>query len=259
MIDRCNHWTLCKERVVYLLRSLEDQEIVVLNDKNRDILQKALRLFIENQEECPVCIDTLDAPLITHCKHVFCGNCIRKVVQAQGKCPMCRAPLSEDKLLELAPESSGSDVSEIDSETQSSKTEAMLKILQAALKSPGSKVIIFSQWQVAKCSKLMLPARMMMLIEDELQFFRTKFLTIIENLLKSNGYKYTRIDGSMTPTARDKAMEALQDDPDCRIMLASLAVCSVGLNLVSADTVILSDSCRRKQVCSVQKIYCWLT
>lgn len=52
----------------------------------------------------------------------------------------------------------------------------------------------------------------------------------------------------MTPKARDSAMEALQDDPECRIMLASLAVCSVGLNLVSADTVILSDSCGYTQL-----------
>lgn len=37
-------------------------------------------------------------------------------------------------------------------------------------------------------------------------------------------------------------MRALQDDPDTKIMLASLAVCSVGLNLVAADTVVLTDS-----------------
>lgn len=144
--SRCNHWTLCKERVIDLLKTLEDQDVVVLNEKNREILQQALRLFIENQEECPVCIDTLDAPLITHCKHVFCGECIRKVVQTQQKCPMCRTPLSEDHLLEPAPETSGGEVGQLDSETQSSKTEAMLKILHATLKNPGSKIIIFSQW-----------------------------------------------------------------------------------------------------------------
>lgn len=142
---RCNHWTLCKERVVDLLQSLEDQDVVVLNDKNREILQQALRIFIENQEECPVCIDTLNAPLITHCKHVFCGGCIRKVVQTQAKCPMCRTPLTEDHLLEPAPETSGADDG-LDMETQSSKTEAIFKIIQATLKYDGSKIIIFSQW-----------------------------------------------------------------------------------------------------------------
>lgn len=132
--------------MVDLLKTLEGQDVVVLNDKNREILQQALRLFIENQEECPVCIDTLSAPVITHCKHVFCGSCIRKVIETQGKCPMCRTLLLENHLLEPAPETSGEDDGELDIETQSSKTEAMLKIVQATLKNKGSKIIIFSQW-----------------------------------------------------------------------------------------------------------------
>lgn len=216
----CNHWTLCKQRIVDLLKSLEDQDVVVFNDKNREILQQALRLVIESQEECPVCIDDLSSPVITHCKHVFCGDCIRKVIQTQGKCPMCRAKLdSEDQLLEPAPESSGQEQeNQLDADTQSSKTEALLQILKATLKNSGSKVIIFSQW--------------------------TSFLTIIENQLKANGYKYTRIDGSMTTASRDAALRTLEGDPDTKIMLASLAVCSVGLNLVAADTVILADSCK---------------
>ncbi|KAI3402201.1 hypothetical protein diail_130 [Diaporthe ilicicola] len=213
----CNSWTLCKERIVDLLKTLEDQAVVVLNDKNRAILQKALRLFIESQDECPVCIDNLSAPVITHCKHVFCGDCIRKVVETQARCPMCRSPLAEDQLLEPAPETAGDEEGDKpEAEAQSSKTEALLKILQATLKNKGSKVIVFSQW--------------------------TSFLTIIEHQLKEAGYGHTRIDGSMTPAARDSAMRALQDDPNTRIMLASLAVCSVGLNLVAADTVVLADS-----------------
>ena len=54
--------------------------------------------------------------------------------------------------------------------------------------------------------------------------------------------KYTRIDGKMQAHARDTAMSALEKDPDTKILLASLAVASVGLNLVAADTVILADS-----------------
>lgn len=81
--------------------------------------------------------------------------------------------------------------------------------------------------------------------------FRTKFLTIIENQVETAGYKYTRIDGSMPTKKRDAAIQALQEDPDCRIMLASLAVSSVGLNLVAADTVVLADSCKHPILKSV--------
>lgn len=46
----------------------------------------------------------------------------------------------------------------------------------------------------------------------------------------------------MSVRLRDSALHALEEDPDCTIMLASLGVCSVGLNLVAANQVILSDS-----------------
>ncbi|KAK3988514.1 putative SWI/SNF-related matrix-associated actin-dependent regulator of chromatin subfamily A member 3-like 1 [Cladorrhinum sp. PSN332] len=213
----CNHWTLCKERIEDLLKLLEDQDIVQLNDKNRALLQQALQLVIESQEECPVCIEAMKEPVITHCKHVFCRGCISKVIEIQHKCPMCRAGLSEDKLVEPAPETSAEeDEQSLDRDTKSSKTEALLKILQATLKNEGSKVIIFSQW--------------------------TSFLTVIQKQLDEAGYTYCRIDGSMNTAKRDAAIHALDSDPNTRIMLASLSVCSVGLNLVSADTVVLADS-----------------
>ena len=203
-----------------MLNLLEDQDVLPLDAENRTLLQQALQLFIESQEECPVCMETMKDPVITHCKHVYCRACISKVIDMQRKCPMCRAELSEDKLLEPAPETSGQegDAEQPDQETKSSKTEALLKILQATLKNQGSKVIIFSQW--------------------------TSFLTVIQRQLDEAGYTYTRVDGSMNTAQRDAAIRALDHDPKTRIMLASLGVCSVGLNLVAADTVILADSCK---------------
>lgn len=194
--------------------------MVQLNDKNTALLQKAVQLAIDSQEDCPVCIDMLKDPVITHCKHVFCRPCISKVVEVQRKCPMCRAPLSEDKLVEPAPEEAQGENENpnYDGEKQSSKTEALLKIVQATLKTKGSKIVIFSQW--------------------------TSFLNIIQHRLDDAGYQYARIDGSMKPQQRDSAIDALDNDPKTCILLASLGVCSVGLNLVSADTVILADSCK---------------
>ncbi|KAH7328114.1 SNF2 family N-terminal domain-containing protein [Stachybotrys elegans] len=210
----CNHWTLCKQRIDDLLKLLDEQEVVPLNDKNRALLQEALRLYLQNQEECPVCYDIPSDPVITNCKHVYCRGCITKVITLQQKCPTCRNPLTESSLLEPAPE--GEDDDNFDEETQSSKTEAILAVVRATINKPGSKVIVFSQW--------------------------TSFLNIVQNQLSDAGIKFTRIDGGMNPAKRDQAVQALDNDPDTRVMLASLAVCSVGLNLVAADTVILSDS-----------------
>ncbi|WPJ61512.1 hypothetical protein SMAC4_14176 [Sordaria macrospora] len=214
----CNHWVLCKKRITEVLDLLADKDVVDLTPENKVILQQALQLYIESQEECPICIEPLNNPVITHCKHVFCRGCIDKVFEVQQKCPMCRAPLSEDKLLEPAPEHLATqDEEELESETKSSKTDAVLRLVKDSLgKDAGNKVIIFSQW--------------------------TSFLTIIQHQLDEAGYTYTRIDGSMNTAQRDAAIRALDYDPNTRILLASLGVCSVGLNLVSANTVILADS-----------------
>ncbi|PHH73104.1 hypothetical protein CDD80_4034 [Ophiocordyceps camponoti-rufipedis] len=210
----CNHWTLCRERIDDLMKLLEEENVVVLNDKNRALLQEALRLYVESQDDCAICYEAPSPPVITNCKHVFCRPCITKAIQIQHKCPMCRNALTEECLLEPAPEGTFDD--NFDTDTQSSKTDALLQIVQATVQKPGSKVIVFSQW--------------------------TSFLNIVQNQLVKAGLKFSRIDGSMNAEKRDRAIEALDHDADTRVMLASLAVCSVGLNLVAADTVILSDS-----------------
>lgn len=215
----CNHWALCKERVDDLMNLLEDQKVVPLTDKNVTILQKALQLMIESQEECPICFEQigLHEPVVTACKHVFGRPCISKTIEMQGKCPMCRAELTPDSLVDPAVETGEDEAVDVDDTCRSSKTEALVKILQATLKNPGSKVIIFSQW--------------------------TSFLNIIQLRLKEAGLSCARIDGSMPKKARDASISALNEDADTRILLASLQVCSVGLNLVAADTVVLADSC----------------
>lgn len=212
----CCHWKLCGARVSDLIALLENDEVVALTKENVTALQALLQINVENQEECSICLETLHNPVITACKHVFGQECIERTIELQHKCPMCRAELVDKDVLVHPAVETGAGDELIDTDTKSSKTEALMSILTASRRDPLSKVVIFSQW--------------------------TSFLNIIQAQLEEAGMKFTRIDGSMTATKRDVGMAALETDPDCRILLASLAVCSVGLNLVAADTVILADS-----------------
>ncbi|KAI5295957.1 hypothetical protein KEM52_006305 [Ascosphaera acerosa] len=96
------------------------------------------------------------------------------------------------------------------------KTAAAIKILMAKGQRPGTKTVVFSQW--------------------------TSFLDILEPHLQSNNLHFTRIDGRMKAAQREEAMVKFTKDESCTIMLASLSVCSVGLNLMAASQVILTDS-----------------
>jgi SWI/SNF-related matrix-associated actin-dependent regulator of chromatin subfamily A3 len=212
----CCHWKLCGARVTDLIALLEKDEVVTLTKENVAALQALLQINIDNQDECSICLEILHNPVITACKHAFGQECIERTIELQHKCPMCRAELvGKDVLVHPAVETTADDAS-LDVDTKSSKTEALMKILAASRKDPLSKVVIFSQW--------------------------TSFLDMIQAQLVEADMKFTRIDGSMAASKRDASMSALENDPETRILLASLAVCSVGLNLVAADTVILADS-----------------
>ena len=214
----CNHWKLCGERVTSVLSALESQKVVDLTPENKKALQDMLQISIESREDCPICLENLHNPVITACAHVFGSECIERVIETQHRCPMCRAePLELESLVRPAVDlGETSDQPDIDTDTSSSKIEALLSILKASSKKPGTKTVIFSQW--------------------------TSFLNIIQAQLEANGYRYARIDGTMRANQRDASLTALETDPGCTIMLASLAVCSVGLNLVAANQVILADS-----------------
>ncbi|OAL20802.1 hypothetical protein AYO20_11474 [Fonsecaea nubica] len=217
----CNHWKMCgDERVRKLLELVESNEVVdVTNSANRKALQDMLQIQIDSQEDCCVCLDSLDNPVITACAHTFCRACIERVIDTQHKCPMCRASLqnSEQLVEPAAGIGEGDEVDlDIDPETTSTKIEALVKVLKASDSDPSVKTVVFSQW--------------------------TSFLDLVEAQLVRNGLQFTRLDGKMNSTRRDAAIESLNSDPSCKIMLASLSVCSVGLNLVAANQVILADS-----------------
>jgi SWI/SNF-related matrix-associated actin-dependent regulator of chromatin subfamily A3 len=213
----CCHWKLCGSRVTDLMTLLETDGPVALNTENTKALQTLLQLSIDSRDECPICFEELHNPVISACKHVFGQECIERTIELQHKCPMCRSHLEDiNCLVKPAEEVKVIEDDDIDVETKSSKTEALMSILKASRKNPKSKIVIFSQW--------------------------TSFLDIIEHQVKDAGMKFTRIDGTMQAHVRDAAMSAFENDPDTRILLASLSVCSVGLNLVAADTVILADS-----------------
>lgn len=217
----CNHWRLCGEdRVNRILALVEENRVVdVMDQANRSALQDVLQLKIDSQEECPICMESFRNPVITACAHVFCNECVERVIQEQHKCPMCRNELPDISSLVLPAAGLGEgddEEVEIDTNVTSSKIEALVKILKASQNAKDTKTVVFSQW--------------------------TSFLNIVQAQLELHGIRFTRLDGKMTAAHRDGAIKALEEDPDCKIMLASLSVCSVGLNLVAANQVILADS-----------------
>ncbi|KAI0183396.1 SNF2 family N-terminal domain-containing protein [Xylaria flabelliformis] len=214
---RCDHWSLTGSRVKEILAKLGKDELVALTPENAQILLEALAEAIRTSEDCPICYDPIQThdPVITACKHRFGKSCILTALKRQERCPMCRQEVTADDLLEPQTEIESSTGADADSDRRSSKTDQLEILVDKHLRDPASKVVIFSQW--------------------------TSFLDIIEALLVEKKIKSVRLEGKMNIKQRDEAVGKLNNDPETRVMLASLHAAGVGVNLTAADTVILTD------------------
>ncbi|XP_014443766.1 helicase-like transcription factor isoform X2 [Tupaia chinensis] len=197
------------------------------NDTPEELQKKLIRkmkliLSSGSDEECAICLDSLTVPVITHCAHVFCKPCICQVIQSEqphAKCPLCRKDINEDNLLECPPEELARDNERSDIEwTASSKINALMHaLIDLRKKNPNIKSLVVSQF--------------------------TTFLSLIEIPLRSSGFIFTRLDGSMAQKKRVESIQSFQNTEagSPTIMLLSLKAGGVGLNLSAASRVFLMD------------------
>merc|ERR1719435_406959 len=90
-------------------------------------------------DDCSVCLSDLKTPVITPCAHVFCRQCIERVLDTvkPPSCPLCRKEITNKKqLLEAGQDeeedddkgqSSLADMEDIVVKVSSSKVNAVIK------------------------------------------------------------------------------------------------------------------------------------
>ena len=98
----------------------------------------------------------------------------------------------------------------------SAKTEKLMHEIAALRREdPSIKSLVFSQW--------------------------TSMLDIVQIPLQREGYKFLRLDGSLSQKAREALLSKFRSDSSYTLLLISLKAGGVGLNLVSASCVFFLD------------------
>ncbi|KFA71969.1 hypothetical protein S40288_06229 [Stachybotrys chartarum IBT 40288] len=69
----------------------------------------------------------------------------------------------------------------------------------------------------------------------------TSHLDLIEFALNAAGITFTRLDGSMTRTARTAAMDAFREDRNVQVILVSIMAGGLGLNLTAGNSVYVME------------------
>lgn len=174
---------------------------------------------------CRVCLDEADDPILSKCRHVFCRDCIRQyletAIEMEPECPVCHLPLTIDLHQETSEEvlqAKQGMLEKIDPGKwrTSTKIEALVEELSQLKTSDHSiKSLVFSQF--------------------------TSFLDLIARRLQLAGFKIARLQGSMTPEARDRTVKYFMNTTDCTVFLLSLKAGGVALNLTEASRVYIMD------------------
>ena len=170
----------------------------------------------------------MNSVIFRKCKHTICKSCDTALfkVATVVPCPLCRTEIDANRdrinydLLmrelesakgsaEVGPPSDGIAST---AEQQSSKTKAVIDML----KHTGSdKVAIFSQF--------------------------VAYLSILQQALIAEGYEVVLITGQLTQKQRTNALVKFSTDPRVKIILCSTKACGVGINLVAANHIYLTD------------------
>lgn len=199
---------------------------------------------VDQVNVCKLCLEEAEDAILSQCRHVFCRACmqqylnsfegdqdpsLRRDTQDEPDCPYCHAVLSVDldaPALEppqpLAvrgdPKRQGI-LSRLDLANwhSSTKIEALVEELTLLREQPDRtiKSLVFSQF--------------------------VNFLDLIAFRLQRAGFRICRLEGNMTPDARDRTIRLFMDNPGITVFLVSLKAGGVALNLTEASRVYLMD------------------
>ncbi|KAJ7499427.1 SNF2 family N-terminal domain-containing protein [Mycena latifolia] len=176
-----------------------------------------------------ICSDVAEDAIESKCHHIFDRECIKQylntAIEQQPDCPVCHLPLTIDldaPALELEhnlPNARQGILGRLNLDTwrSSSKIEALVEELSnLRLQDSTTKSLVFSQF--------------------------VNFLDLIAYRLQRAGFKICRLEGTMSPQARDATIKHFMGNVEVTVFLVSLKAGGVALNLTEASRVYLMDS-----------------
>ncbi|KAH8662435.1 SNF2 family N-terminal domain-containing protein [Xylariales sp. PMI_506] len=149
-------------------------------------------------------LDDYEGASLTTCLHVVCRECTPDYrttfcETSPPTCPICEEPHGIDYRWTTTSEAS---LSELKVDSYPSKILSLLNDIE--MHHEEAKCVVFSFWKTT--------------------------LDITEQALKSRNIEFIRVDGSMTPKARGKALKNFHERTTSRVLLITFSTGAAGLN-----------------------------
>lgn len=71
------------------------------DNKNEDKNKQCEEDMGDEKWKCPICLESLQQPVVTHCGHVFCWPCISEWLRRSSSCPVCHGALNANQLIPI--------------------------------------------------------------------------------------------------------------------------------------------------------------
>ncbi|EEA04905.1 SNF2 family N-terminal domain-containing protein [Cryptosporidium muris RN66] len=237
------------------------------NSKTRDKTQDS------PLPSCPVCMDYSEDPVNLPCKHILCRICALQLISKKevgtASCPYCRNIFKKNELIALpgtqkipkailsAIEMEMHQIKEINKGEVNKNLLQISKTTQLPEQSQQAKGVIYEREYslIDTSGTYWKPTIYSTKIRTLLEYLHkdindnqkvvifsqwTSFLDIIEMALNCHSFNFRRLDGSISMSKRGSIISWFSESKQ-KILLVSIKAGGVGLNLVAATRVYLTD------------------
>jgi len=195
--------------------------------------------------ECAICMDEMMTPTLTSCEmpHCFCLSCLLEIMkerysEAEGPCPVCRAPVLKSELLTLNLSMPAASEMEMDAEAgeadtshlYSTKLDALMEVLCADTEA-HPKTIIFTHFGAMQSK--------------------------VSARLLHEGVSFAEIRPGASQAQRTNALRAFNEDAEVKVFILAMKASAVGLTLTSASRVIIVEpgTCLASEAQAIARVH----
>lgn len=209
-IEKLSKTNQAYKMLVAKYKSLISESTFILNT-----LKKINENIEFNEDDnCIICYENMEKPMMTPCGHIFCDNCIQACLNIKPECPMCKHNITTNTLIDIKKKKSNvpENINPL-IQKYGSKLGKLIQMTRTLL-AQDARIIIFSQW-------------------DDM-------LTLIGKSLMNNGIDCSFISGNVYK--RNKAISRFKmGGNDNSVILLSLEKSASGTNLTEATHIIIVE------------------